>query len=160
MSFVKSGYLLKEGSGQGLFQKKNWKRRYFELTSSTLRYSVLEQDAKARGQINLDGLSGKAIETLAPETGADASLPTSQWRFVVATHDRRLVIATSSEQEMRDWVDALLRVLHQEPRFDTTPRSRPTLSQNELHKYPFAKPAAYGSLPIVKLALTKIDVAA
>ncbi|OQS04904.1 hypothetical protein THRCLA_20765, partial [Thraustotheca clavata] len=143
MSFVKSGYLYKKGSGQGLFQKKNWKRRYFELTSSSLRYFVAEQKSKPRGQVLLEGLQSHSIETLVPETN-EPSLPTSMWRFVIKTPTRHLVVATESEQEMKEWVDAILIVLREDPRY-TSLRPSLNLSPNELHRYPFAKPSTYSN---------------
>ncbi|KDO21583.1 hypothetical protein SPRG_13267 [Saprolegnia parasitica CBS 223.65] len=107
---VKTGVLFKKGSGIGLFSRKNWKPRYFELSSSHLSYYD-EQGGKLKGALHLASLAAHDIEIMpcdGRKTGKSAS---TNWRICLNTNGRRFFIAAATEDEMYEWVQALLFVI-------------------------------------------------
>ncbi|KDO21584.1 hypothetical protein SPRG_13268 [Saprolegnia parasitica CBS 223.65] len=106
---IKSGVLFKRGAG-GLFQRKNWKPRYFELSDHALRYYT-HQGGACKGQVCLDDLDSSALELMPtdlPKTGSSAS---TGWRIAIQTPTRRFVVAAATHREMTEWMVALLTIL-------------------------------------------------
>ncbi|EQC26374.1 hypothetical protein SDRG_15785 [Saprolegnia diclina VS20] len=103
---IHKGVLFKRGSGHGLFQRTNWKPRYFELTETHLSY-YNHQGGALRGHIDVAAVD--SIEMMpvdAVKTGSSAS---TNWRLGVCTPTRRLLLAANSEADMRAWADAFVR---------------------------------------------------
>ncbi|KAG9403729.1 hypothetical protein AC1031_005217 [Aphanomyces cochlioides] len=103
---VKEGALFKKGSG-GLFKRKNWKLRYFELTNDELRYY---DGHLLRGNVSLRQCTRDSIEIMLdsdPRTGSGGTI----WRIAISTPSRRLLVACASEDDMDGWIDALYVVV-------------------------------------------------
>ncbi|KDO18418.1 hypothetical protein SPRG_15585 [Saprolegnia parasitica CBS 223.65] len=109
LEFVKTGFLFKRGAG-GLFGRKNWKPRYFELTDSTLRYYSY-QKGKKKGELRLDGIGRDAIEVMPADSKKTGTSKSTIWRIAIQTPKRRLLLAASTEYEMNEWIYALSRVV-------------------------------------------------
>ncbi|ETV91126.1 hypothetical protein H310_14220 [Aphanomyces invadans] len=100
---VKEGALFKQGAGGGLFKRKNWKLRFFELTLDELRY--LNSAGEVKGSISMRYCTTDSIEIM-PDSDRPIHGGTI-WRIAISTPCRRLLVACASEDDMEAWVDAL-----------------------------------------------------
>ncbi|KDO18420.1 hypothetical protein SPRG_15587 [Saprolegnia parasitica CBS 223.65] len=109
-SFVKAGVLFKKGSGQGLFKRRNWKPRYFELSEHHLRWYSY-QNGTQKGQLNLAALTVDALEVMPSDAVKKGSSASTIWRIAIRSGSRRLLISAANESEMNEWLLALVGVL-------------------------------------------------
>ncbi|KAL5248136.1 hypothetical protein ACHWQZ_G017346 [Mnemiopsis leidyi] len=93
---VREGYLIKQGQ-----KIKNWKRRWFTLSSSALTYR------------EEDGTAAKGIIYMADVILARRSCkyPDKKFLFEVITKKRTYYMMASSQDEMTSWTDALTNIL-------------------------------------------------
>ncbi|KAF0687716.1 Aste57867_20570 [Aphanomyces stellatus] len=126
---VKEGALFKKGSGGGLFKRKNWKIRYFELTYDELKYS---DGPVVKGSISLRHCTLDSVEIM-PDTDQRSGSGGTIWRIAITTPSRRLLIACASEDDMEDWVDALNLVID----YNTKRKHRSTCKISLSHEATF-----------------------
>ncbi|XP_063690073.1 pleckstrin homology domain-containing family A member 1-like isoform X2 [Bolinopsis microptera] len=93
---VREGYLIKQGQ-----KIKNWKRRWFTLSSSALTYRE-EESTAAKGIIYM------AEVILARRS---CKYPDKKFLFEVITKKRTYYMMASSQDEMTTWTDALTTIL-------------------------------------------------
>lgn len=107
---IRQGVLFKKGSGDGPLGRKNWKARFFQLTSAELRYFTSE-DGKLKGCIDLRGCTESSLQVMPVEDMKTGTSASSIWRVAIESPQRRLLIAAASEREMNNWCSALDSVL-------------------------------------------------
>lgn len=93
---VREGYLIKQGQ-----KIKNWRRRWFTLSSSVLTYRE-EEGTAAKGVIYM------ADVILARRS---CKYPDKKFLFEVITKKRTYYMMASSQDEMASWTDALTNIL-------------------------------------------------
>lgn len=96
LPIVREGYLIKQGQ-----KIKNWKRRWFTLSSSALTYRE-EETTAAKGIIYM------ADVILARRS---CKYPDKKFLFEVITKKRTYYMMASSQDEMTSWTDALTSIL-------------------------------------------------
>jgi len=96
LPIVREGYLIKQGQ-----KIKNWKRRWFTLSSSALTYRE-EESTAAKGIIYM------AEVILARRS---CKYPDKKFLFEVITKKRTYYMMASSQDEMTSWTDALTNIL-------------------------------------------------
>ncbi|KAG9414445.1 hypothetical protein AC1031_013802 [Aphanomyces cochlioides] len=106
MVLLKRGYMYKRGSGQRLFSKKNWKKRYFELSQDDLRYFDGERGT-LKGVVDLSECTSDALEIMVDSCETPYA-PPSKWRLAITSPSRRFFMAFASESEMNAWAFAFL----------------------------------------------------
>lgn len=104
---ILSGLLFKRGSGGGIFGRRNWKLRYFVLTSSSLQY-YSKQNGRLRGTLSLAGCEKYSIDMMPVESlQLKHCAGVSKWRLAIHTPERRLLLAACTETEMKTWATKL-----------------------------------------------------
>jgi hypothetical protein len=106
--------LWKKGQG-GVLHRANWKEREFVLTSSPKQLSYFDGSTR-KGSLDFEGVAeaGGAVEVGllkgdgAQKTGNSGS---TEGRVAVPCGSRTLYMASQTEAEMHEWVDALCLVL-------------------------------------------------
>ncbi|KDO22015.1 hypothetical protein SPRG_12224 [Saprolegnia parasitica CBS 223.65] len=109
-TILKAGVLHKKGSGAGLFGRRNWKPRYFELTATHLSYYDFAS-RQLKGVVSLDAIGVDAIECMPEDAIKTGSSGSTIYRIGVTTPTRRLLLSAANENEMYDWIDALVEVV-------------------------------------------------
>lgn len=173
---VLSGYLMKQG------KRKNWRKRWFVLTSDKLLYarshmvclcysthlqrrqlsllSTFLQDSKAHRCINLESVLD-AIEVpdknAASEAG-DSAQPSSQKKapqnsFKIITPKRTYIVCAPSEEDEIKWISSI-RVLLSAHRGSPSVTEAPTPTPASATPGP-ATPAMHLSSPGVPVSVTK-----
>uniref|UniRef100_A0AAV1VIH8 PH domain-containing protein n=1 Tax=Peronospora matthiolae TaxID=2874970 RepID=A0AAV1VIH8_9STRA len=104
---LRTGVLFKKGSGSGPFGRKNWKPRYFVLTTSRLQYFTFE-DGELKGELSLQGCDEGVLEVMPADSMKTGSSASTIWRVAINAPERRLLVAAGTEMEMNDWVDKLV----------------------------------------------------
>ncbi|KAF0701018.1 Aste57867_8464 [Aphanomyces stellatus] len=110
MAMIKTGTLFKKGAGGGLFQRQNWKPRYFKLTKDALFYYDYDSGMQ-KGTIDLTSCGRKALEVMPADSKKTGRSESSEWRLAINTPGRRWLLAAESEEEMHAWVQAIDGVL-------------------------------------------------
>jgi hypothetical protein len=107
----KGGWLTKQGH-----KVKNWKRRWFVLKDPTLAYYVKPRDTTPAGVIILDDIltivSEKNIYEENRSAAGNPQEKLSNW-FEIITKKNSYLITADSEDEMREWVEAIEFVIGQ-----------------------------------------------
>ncbi|KAF0686658.1 Aste57867_21500 [Aphanomyces stellatus] len=109
-NYHKTGVLFKKGSGRGFLRRKNWTRRYVELSRTELCYYDTNKTVTFKGSIDLTlcrVCDLQVMPTDVPNTGQSAS---PQWRVAIQSPDQRFDFAADTETEMLEWA-ALLRAI-------------------------------------------------
>ena len=96
------GYLNKKGSGESVFGRRNWKRRWFTLDGQEINYyddfdRVNGIPTSHKGTFNVKGCETKKLGNI-DEKG---------FEFVVRNSERSLFLATDDEKLMNTWIKAL-----------------------------------------------------
>ncbi|ETV64221.1 hypothetical protein H257_18862 [Aphanomyces astaci] len=104
MVLIKRGSMFKQGSGDGLFQRRNWKKRYFELTQEDLRYFQHEH-GPMKGCLDLSSCTKDSLEMVPTKMSKD---PPTTWCLAITTPSRRFFMSMASETEMHAWAFAFL----------------------------------------------------
>ncbi|KAH9180160.1 hypothetical protein AeNC1_017195 [Aphanomyces euteiches] len=108
---LKAGTLFKKGSGGGCFlSRRNWKPRYFCLTSHSLA-CYEHQDGRQKGHVDFSTCVESDLETMPLDCMKTGRSAATNWRLAIKTPKRRLVIATATEKEMNEWAAAIYSVL-------------------------------------------------
>ncbi|KAF0718601.1 Aste57867_1594 [Aphanomyces stellatus] len=107
---LKQGVLYKRGAG-GFLKRKNWKRRFFQLSDSELRYFDTNSGVQ-KGVVKLSECDGiEALEMMpqdCPKTGKSAS---TSWRLAIKTRTRCFYLSATTEYELYEWAEAIKHVL-------------------------------------------------
>ncbi|CAI5730709.1 unnamed protein product [Hyaloperonospora brassicae] len=104
---LRTGVLFKKGSGAGPFGRRNWKPRYFVLTTARLQYYTFE-DGELKGELSLQGCDEGVLEVMPADSMKTGSSASTIWRVAINAPERRLLVAAGTEMEMNDWVDKLV----------------------------------------------------
>ncbi|KAF0687514.1 Aste57867_20753 [Aphanomyces stellatus] len=107
---VRSGVLFKRGSGVGVFQRRNWKPRYFELSYGSLRYYDYHQGA-LRGAIDLSFCAADDIQVMPVDCAKTGRSDSTIWRIAINTPARRLLLSMETEADMFSWEASFRHVL-------------------------------------------------
>jgi len=105
----KGGYLTKRGHAV-----KNWKRRWFVMKDPTLCYFKKPNDTSPAGIILLDDILAIISEKNIYKDARPADRP--PFWFEIITKKCNYLVAADTEQEMREWVEALEFVSQREVR--------------------------------------------
>lgn len=103
---VHSGVLFKKGAGGGVFGRRNWKLRYFVLTTTKLQYYTAP-NGRLKGEISLSGCEQFKIELMPAESMRWHHTAVSKWRLALNTPERRLLLSACTEAEMKVWAQKL-----------------------------------------------------
>ncbi|KAF0688648.1 Aste57867_19760 [Aphanomyces stellatus] len=106
---VKEGALFKRGGGTSYFGRRNWKRRYFTLTTSDLLY-VDACSGKLKGCMDISTCGQDALEIQPDDCPKTGSSDATVWRLAIQAPHRRLFVAAATENEMLAWANAFLKV--------------------------------------------------
>ena len=79
--------------------RKNWKRRWFVLTSRSLTYYDGPNEQRQRGSVELRGTT---------DAGKDATGGENAWH--IAAPGRRFAMKADTEQDMMKWIEAVRNV--------------------------------------------------
>ncbi|OQS07495.1 hypothetical protein THRCLA_00493 [Thraustotheca clavata] len=108
---LRTGILYKKGQGRRWFGRRNWKPRYFILTSNKIMYFTFE-GGDQRGELDLSKLTKEDIQVMPADCIKTGKSPSTIWRVSVQVPNRRFVFAANSEYEMNMWVHDLLAIAH------------------------------------------------
>ncbi|CAK4765129.1 unnamed protein product [Aphanomyces euteiches] len=107
---VRSGVLYKRGSGEGAFQRRNWKPRYVELTFDRVHYYDYCQGT-LKGTIDISLCTLDDIQIMPEDCMKTGKSDSTIWRVAIATPDRRLILSMQTEAEMNSWVASFKYVI-------------------------------------------------
>ncbi|KAF0699715.1 Aste57867_9729 [Aphanomyces stellatus] len=107
MGLLKRGMMAKRGSGEGMFQRKNWKKRYVELHEDELRYFDGEGGA-LRGRLDVSMCTKESIAMQPADCAATGPAAPTTWHMSIDTPERRFFMAFGTETEMHAWAFAFL----------------------------------------------------
>ncbi|KAH9126123.1 hypothetical protein AeMF1_003404 [Aphanomyces euteiches] len=113
----KRGLLFKKGSGQGLLNRQNWKRRVFELTRTELNYYDTNKSSTLKGSLDLTTCRVADLEIMPADCTKTGNSDSSEWRIAIQTPSRRFVFATATEDEMHEWATALRAIFAANERY-------------------------------------------
>ncbi|KAI5481271.1 pleckstrin-like domain-containing protein [Pseudohyphozyma bogoriensis] len=105
---ILQGYLMKQG------KRKNWRKRWFILTSHKLSYSRSHMDAKVHRQIPLSSVLD-AIENQPAPSPASSDPNTAQHSFKIITPKRTFLVCAPSEEDEIKWLAALQCLVMRRP---------------------------------------------
>jgi hypothetical protein len=113
MILIQQGWLWKKGSGAGLVQRRNWKRRFFRLDypNGVLQYYIARDSEEVRGEIKLERRGVKDIVGFKKHSNPNVRFP-----FELTTEDfedRTYSLSADRADEQRAWMSTLLYVAQQ-----------------------------------------------
>ena len=103
------GWLLKKGSGKGMFGRRTWRRRFFRLEGTDFSYSAKESGAHSKGSVSVQGaevLEIKVDDGAKYEHMFDLKLRKNEGEAFA----RVLHLRAQSSQELEAWLHVFEKI--------------------------------------------------